>query len=80
MRVRLGSGTGDTRKETRSLEVRINAMNASSPRTNFCRLLKGEPAGYLEWIVWAEQKSKTHRQVRCREHGLFHKWVRRTAK
>lgn len=40
-----------------------------------CRRPKDEPEGYLEWHTWAERKSKTHKQVRCREHGLFHVWL-----
>jgi hypothetical protein len=32
-------------------------------------------AGYLEWHEWAEQKAKTHRQIRCKGCGLFAIWV-----
>lgn len=48
----------------------------SGERPVKCRRPKGEPEGYLAWHEWAERKSKTYRQLRCREHGLFHVWVR----
>ena len=33
------------------------------------------PDGYLAWHEWAEQKSKTHRQVRCPGCDLLTIWV-----
>lgn len=32
------------------------------------------PEGYLDWHSWAERMSKTHRQVRCPDCGLFSIW------
>lgn len=37
------------------------------------------PASYLAWHEWAEEKAKTHRQVRCPSCGLFKVWVPRTS-
>lgn len=54
-------------------ETKSPAKRAKFPA---CRPPK-EPQGYLAWHEWAERKSKTHKQVRCREHGLFHNWIRR---
>jgi hypothetical protein len=33
------------------------------------------PSGYIEWHDWAEQKSKTHLQVKCPECGLYSIWL-----
>ena len=30
---------------------------------------------YPEWLDWARQKSRTHKQVRCPGCGLWHVWV-----
>lgn len=37
------------------------------------------PTTYLGWHEWAEEKSKTHRPVRCSGCGLFKVWVPRAA-
>lgn len=46
-----------------------------------CRRLhtvdKTEPVDYCLWFEWAKKKSKTHRQERCPECGLYKIWVRR---
>jgi hypothetical protein len=34
-----------------------------------------EPRGYLQWHEWAREKSKTHRQVKCKGCGLFAIWA-----
>jgi len=36
-----------------------------------------EPEGYLQWHAFAEEKSKTHRQIRCQTCGLYVIWVKR---
>lgn len=33
------------------------------------------PEGYLQWHDWAHRMSKTHRQIRCLECGLFSIWL-----
>lgn len=33
--------------------------------------------GYLEYHMWAEEKLKTHRQMKCKTCGLYHIWRRR---
>ena len=41
------------------------------------------PEGYIQWHPWAEQKSRTHRTVKCPTCGLYAIWVpkkRRKAK
>lgn len=35
------------------------------------------PAGYIEWSQWAEEKAKTHRQVRCPGCTRFAIWIPR---
>lgn len=32
------------------------------------------PDGYLAWHTWAKAKSRTHRQRRCPECGLWKIW------
>lgn len=34
-----------------------------------------QPNLYLAWHEWANRMSKTHRQVKCRECGLYKIWV-----
>jgi hypothetical protein len=34
-----------------------------------------EPLGYLAWHEWADNKSKTHIQVRCPNCNLLKIWV-----
>ena len=36
------------------------------------------PESYLAWHRWAEEKSKTHRQVQCEGCGRFLIWVPKT--
>lgn len=36
-----------------------------------------EPAAYLAWHDWAEERSKTHKQARCEHCGLYVVWVKR---
>lgn len=57
--------------------ARVRRAIKRGERVVKCRRSKDEPVGYIEWHEWAERKSKTHRQLRCHEHGLFHVWVRR---
>jgi hypothetical protein len=33
------------------------------------------PTNYLGWHEWADNKSKTHRQIRCPGCNLFAIWV-----
>ena len=33
------------------------------------------PAGYSQWVEWVEEKSKTHKQIRCSGCGLFKIWI-----
>lgn len=33
------------------------------------------PEDYLSWHEWAEQKTKTHRQIKCPECGRLSIWV-----
>jgi len=37
-----------------------------------------EPAGYLAWMDWAENKSKTHTQTQCPECKLWVIWTKKT--
>lgn len=34
-----------------------------------------QPEGYLQWHSWAKEKSKTHKQIKCKECGLYEIWV-----
>lgn len=36
-----------------------------------------QPAGYMSWHVWAEEKSKTHKQVKCPDCNLFAIWIKK---
>lgn len=36
------------------------------------------PGDYLSWHAWAEEKSKTHLQVKCPGCGLYEIWVKST--
>lgn len=36
-----------------------------------------QPEGYLQWHSWADRMSRTHRQLRCSQCGLFKIWVPR---
>jgi hypothetical protein len=49
-------------------------MTKQVPKPPKCRGLAG-PMPYLAWCLWMERMSKRYRQVRCREHGLFHNWA-----
>lgn len=40
-----------------------------------CGHTQEPPRGYLNWVVYAEHMSKTHRQERCRFCGLWAIWV-----
>ena len=40
---------------------------------------KDEPEGYAAWDEWAEKKSQTHRQERCKQCQRY-LWVKRTEK
>jgi hypothetical protein len=33
------------------------------------------PEGFLAWHHWAEEKAKTHKQVKCPTCGLWAIWV-----
>jgi len=33
------------------------------------------PTGYIEWHMWALEKSKTHKQLQCPGCGLYTIWV-----
>lgn len=35
-----------------------------------------EPNDYLGWHAWAEEKSKTHHQIKCEGCGLYKIWVK----
>lgn len=37
-----------------------------------------EPPGHLQWHAWAEEKSKTHMQIKCEGCGLYKIWVKST--
>ena len=39
-----------------------------------------EPQSYLAWHNWADEKNKTHRQIRCSGCGRFKIWVLRNNK
>jgi hypothetical protein len=36
-----------------------------------------QPRGYVQWHAWAEEKAKTHYQIRCPECGFFAIWVKK---
>ena len=40
-----------------------------------CSPPKDKPVRYLDWHDWVVRMGRTHRQVRCREHGLYHNWI-----
>lgn len=42
-----------------------NACNEHAP---------DEPEGYSQWHYWAQQKSRTHVQEKCRGCGLYKIW------
>ena len=33
------------------------------------------PKGYIQWHAWAEEKGKTHNQIRCPHCNLYAVWV-----
>jgi hypothetical protein len=33
------------------------------------------PSGYFAWHEWAEEKAKTHKQIRCPGCGLWAIWL-----
>ena len=35
------------------------------------------PDGYIQWHMWAEKKSRRHKQIKCPYCGLYVIWVRR---
>ncbi len=35
------------------------------------------PTGYIGWHDWAERKSKTHKQLKCKGCGLYKIWVKK---
>ena len=39
-----------------------------------------EPEVYLAWHSWAEDMSKTHRQIKCTGCGLYRIWLPKTEK
>jgi hypothetical protein len=47
-------------------------------RREACRKHIPAPIDYLNWHMWAEQKSKTHEQRQCGGCGLWAIWVRRS--
>lgn len=49
-------------------------MNDECPRAD---LHTPAPTGYADWHLWAENKSKTHRQKRCPGCQLLKIWVPR---
>ena len=38
------------------------------------------PTGYLSWGAWADDKRKTHRQIRCPTCGFWAIWVKKEDK
>lgn len=38
---------------------------------------KNQPDGYLQWHAWARKMATTHKQVKCKECGLYQIWVPR---
>lgn len=34
------------------------------------------PKGYLQWHAWAEEKSKTHMQIKCEGCDRYEIWVK----
>jgi hypothetical protein len=37
------------------------------------------PSGYNQWHDWAKRMSRTHRQIRCTDCGLYAIWMPRRA-
>jgi hypothetical protein len=33
------------------------------------------PTGYMSWHIWAQEKSKTHKQEKCPNCGKYYIWV-----
>lgn len=33
------------------------------------------PTGVLQWHAWAAEKSKTHKQIKCKGCGLYQIWI-----
>lgn len=42
-----------------------------------CKNHTPHPEGFTSWHMWAEQKSKTHKQVKCHGCGLLKVWVKK---
>ncbi len=38
-----------------------------------------DPKGYIQWHEWADEKRKTHRQIRCEGCGRYSIWVKLTS-
>lgn len=65
-----GASPYDQNQEGRqaSTAVPIHAMKCSKHTK--------APSGYMEWYYWAERKSKTHKQIKCPDCGLFKIWIK----
>lgn len=37
-----------------------------------------QPEPYIQWHLWAEKMSKTHRQIKCKNCGLLAIWKKKT--
>lgn len=36
-----------------------------------------QPEGYLNWHSWAEEMSKTHKQIKCPGCGKYAIWIKK---
>ena len=45
-----------------------------------CKDHTAQPRSYIQWHEWALRMTKTHKQIKCPECGLFKIWVRKTPK
>lgn len=38
---------------------------------------KNVPTGYVAFALWAEEKAKTHNQIKCKGCGHYQVWVKK---
>lgn len=63
--------------ETLDLDTESTKELNEGAKQMSCKKHTPSPSGYIQWHCWAEIKSKTHRQIKCDECGLYKIWVKK---
>jgi hypothetical protein len=53
----------------------MSGQRSMTPKCEHPEYEPGEPHGFLGWYEWVEEKTKTHRQTRCRHCKRYAIWV-----